>query len=82
MTNSTNTDRSFQGFASYETWNIALWITNDQNLYEFAKQGFADYLTFAQCLLEKSTFISTPDGVDFISNALDYKHLDEIIYDL
>ena len=79
MTNSTSA--TFNGFKNWETWNIALWITNDRGLYEFAK-GFCNYRTFAQCLLEKSTFISTPDGADFLSNALDYNKLDEIIYEL
>ena len=31
----------YQGWTNYETWNVALWIDNDQGVYEMMKEWAA-----------------------------------------
>lgn len=35
-------DRKYQGWSSYETWLVNLWITNDEGLYELAKEALGN----------------------------------------
>ena len=32
------TDTTYSGWKNYETWNVALWISNDKGLYSMAKE--------------------------------------------
>jgi hypothetical protein len=38
-------DISYNGWENYETWNVALWINNDQRLYHIAHEA-GDYEAF------------------------------------
>ena len=39
------TDKKYEGYENWETWNIALWLTNDESVYnlviETLKQKYA-----------------------------------------
>ena len=70
----------YNGWKNHATWNVALWINNDQGLYEFAKD-FNSYEDFQQALRDVD-FIETPDRVALNDSALDIERLDELIRDL
>ena len=54
------TDTVYNGWTNYETWNVALWINNEEGLYELARDC-GDYETFVE-LVGNAT---TGDGVRF-----------------
>lgn len=77
---STNT---YNGWANYETWNVALWIGNTESLYfpaaEFMKKykGKNPYLDFIKN--QGLNMAQTIDGVEFAAENLDYSALNEMM---
>ena len=72
------TDTTYNGWANYETWNVALRLQNDEGLYNFARR-YDDYSKFVSAIGFGS---ETPDGVSFASPKLDYDELNEMMQDL
>ena len=51
--------REYNGWADWTTWNCALWIGNDQGLYNMAR-NCVDYIDFINNVID---FLpKTPDG--------------------
>ena len=79
------TDSTYNGWANHATWNVALWIQNDEGIYNFAK-GMTDYYVFKTSMREmqgdSSMGYQTPDGVSWNDSALDVTRLDELIQEL
>lgn len=72
------TDTKYNGWTNYETWNVALWIGNDEGLYHYAK-GFKNsgYEAFAHSIGGE-----TPDGVRWDDARLDLQELDDMLGEL
>tara|TARA_R100000808_G_scaffold142_2_gene1035 strand:+ start:5361 stop:5591 length:231 start_codon:yes stop_codon:yes gene_type:complete len=70
----------YNGYANYATWNIALWLQNDEGLYNFAKE-MPDYVTLRDTLREVGA-LETPDKVAYNDSGLDIETLDEVIRNL
>ena len=51
--------REYNGWSDWTTWNCALWIGNDEGLYNEAKYS-VDYIDFINSVIE--FFRTTPDG--------------------
>lgn len=75
-------EETYNGWKNRDTWNVALWIGQDP-LYTEAvafvkdykgKQPYVDFLE--SCGLDSQ---STPDGIRYVSDALDYEHLDKMM---
>ena len=76
---------TYNGWANYETWNVALWIQNDEGLYEMARDfrygTLHPYGDFIYSLLECGVK-ETPDGVPFSHPDLDYDELNAMMEEL
>ncbi len=58
-----NTNQDYNGWTNYETWNVALWLGNDESLYSMAR-GYTDYKQFA---VKKIAIITpVPDMVNVV----------------
>jgi hypothetical protein len=56
-------DRGYNGWTNYETWNVNLWIDNDQGEQEYWRERAAD------CIAATGT---DADAIAALSNELEY----------
>ena len=54
----------YNGWADWTTWNCALWINNEQSIYNIAKDC-NDYIDFLFEMQAMCGFYSTPDAVSY-----------------
>jgi hypothetical protein len=83
---------TYNGWTNYETWNVALWIQNDEFLYNTAKacvEFCADWETpwekFVRCMTEGQIgrhIGQTPDGVKWDSACINDRQITEMMEDL
>ena len=73
-------DKTYNGWKNYQTWNVALWIQNDEGLYNIAKEC-DDYGDFLDQSMGVRTG-ATPDGVMWNDPRLDMLELDSIFEEL
>ena len=71
---------TYNGWANRATWNVALWIQNDEGLYNFAKEC-GSYNVFRETMREVG-YTETPDQISYNDSALDVDRLNELIQDL
>ena len=71
-------DTKFNGWTNYETWNVALWIGNDEGLYNFARRCYS-YQDFINRFGDDS---ETPDGVRFNDPSINHIEMDEMFEDM
>ena len=69
----------YNGWADRTTWNCALWIQNDESLYNLAKLC-EDYTEFLFEMQVMCGFYATPDGADY--GEADLKEMNELIRSL
>jgi len=85
------TDTTYNGWANFATWNVSLWLQNDEALYCLAREWVQDrrdsgydsvsYDVFRHTL--NSLFgDKTPDGVWWDDDTLDHRELTEMLEEL
>jgi len=84
----TTLEMTYNGYANYETWNVALWIQNDEYLYntakacvEFCSDNETPYDKFIRCMFNVDYF-TTRDNVRWDSDAVDFEEINEVLNDL
>jgi hypothetical protein len=73
------TDTTYNGWKNWSTWNVALWLGNDEFLYKLSRR-FVHYKDLAN-KLEEIGMICTLDGAKFKDEDLDTYALDEWLMD-
>ena len=73
-------DISYNGWENYETWNVALWINNDQDLYNLAAEC-GDYETLVHRLYDEYGVKETEDGVKFADPKVNVIQLNSDVFD-
>ena len=74
---SSHLDISYNGWANYETWNVALWLQNDAGLYSIT-QECGNYENFVEMFGEET---STPDGVCYGDPKVNIIQLNSEVFD-
>jgi len=71
---------SYNGWANYETWNVALWMDNDEESYQLARscKNFSEYRKAKNLQAEPLT----GDHVSLFDDKLNIKELDEKITEM
>lgn len=75
---------TYNGWKNYQTWNVALWIGNDEGLYNMAREyrkSAKPYEDFAESLRELGS-TETPDKVAWNDLGLDYRALNRMMREL
>jgi len=81
-------ETTYNGYANYETWNVALWIQNSEYMYNTAKdcvkyctESETPYDKFIRCMLniDRDT---TGDNVRWDDAAVNRDEINEVLADL
>jgi hypothetical protein len=71
---------TYNGWKNRETWNVALWLQNDEGLYNLAR-SHKNYSTLKDELRELGQ-VETPDKVAYNDSGLDEERLTEMLEEL
>ena len=74
-------DGTYNGYANYQTWNVCLWISNDESLNSIASRC-GSYIGFRQVMREgfeacTSVQFETPDGVAWNDSSVNLAEMKE-----
>ena len=69
---------TYNGYKNYETWNVCLWISNDESLYDLSRVC-ANYDEFVDSLREVD-YLETPDNVALNDSGLDIDAINEACF--
>jgi hypothetical protein len=68
----------YNGHKNYETWNVCLWISNDEGFYQLSTEC-ANYDEFIGQIRDMG-ILETPDGVSWTDSGLDYAGIDRVAF--
>ena len=71
-----DTPEKYNGWNDWTTWNVALWIRNDQTYYNIATEC-KDYMDFLYEMQYMIGSFATPDGADW--GEANIEELNEVI---
>jgi hypothetical protein len=75
-----NNENGYNGWKNYETWNVALYIQNEEDLYRIAKgcKSYGHFLARAGIMPGEKT----PDGVAWYNSRISKREVSEMIKEL
>ena len=81
------TPQTYNGWANYETWNVALWMQNNQFLYntavacvEFRNDDEMPYTKFIRNMHNVDR-MTTNDGVAWDHELINHDEINEMMFD-
>ena len=82
-----NNDNGYNGWANYETWNVALWLNNDEGLYTSAHEiRRSPYTPSGTEFMLRAIFEplngKTPDGVSVNDPKIDMNAIGELLTEI
>jgi len=84
---SVTTMSDYNGWKNRQTWNVSMWINNDESMYRSAVKFMEDnpdpknpYMAFI--INQRLTEERTPDKIAYISSRLDYKALNAMMKEM
>ena len=76
----------YEGWKNYASWNVSLWLNNDEPLYRGAVDFMKDYkgkAPYKQFVADSGLITQkTPDRINWYSAQLDYRALNEMMWEL
>lgn len=69
---------AYNGYKNYETWNVALWISNDEGLYNISR-GCACYDEFVDVVRDLGS-LETPDRVAWNDSGIDVDEIEQACF--
>jgi hypothetical protein len=69
---------NYNGWANYETWNVALWLQNDESLYNLCQDS--DNYSGVLDILSELGLTHTKDGVSYSSPLVEVGDLDRALF--
>jgi len=70
---------TYNGWTNYETWNVALWLQNDEGLYNLIQDCCCYEETLE--LLAECGIVQTPDGVRYDDPKINRAEMNADVYD-
>lgn len=73
------TDQGYNGWSNHATWDIALWLQNDEGLYNLCDEvgNYADLVE----VLKEMNVTQTPDGVRYDDPEVNHIEIDSEVFD-
>ena len=73
-------DTTYNGWTNYETWNVALWLGNDEGMYSLArrKNSYDELIPTLEAFYGQIT----PDGGRWMDPSVNTVELDEMITEM
>ena len=69
---------SYNGYSNYETWNVCLWILNDEELYGLSRRC-ADHADFI-CQLRDIGIVETNDMVAWNDSGINVREVNDACF--